>query len=281
MRVLFFVNLNKKNAQQCTLRAIQILTEAGADCSVVPPAACGLLQKMRVAKEEEAVSFDVLAAVGGDGTIMETAKTAVRAGKPLLVINVGRMGFLSGVKGNEPEKLTRLFRGQMIEHQRMLLQIDFEGKNLIAVNDIVVSKPVLSNLIDLSVACNHRPVISYRADAVLFSTPTGSTASALSNGGPIADPDLAFLSMSPICPHSLISRPYLFSDSSILKATLGKSSKAHLIVDGQPVALLENGARFTIKRSASELRLLTLEDHAFFEAVREKFLPGMEEEQPQ
>lgn len=279
MRVLFFVNLDKKNAQQCTLRAIESLTNAGAECFVTRTSASGLLESFPIAEKEEASLFDFIVAVGGDGTIMETAKTAAYVGKPLIGINTGRLGFLSGVEGQEPEKLLRLFNNQFTKHHRMLLEIDVNGQSFTAINDLVVTRPKLTNIMDLSVFCAGKRVIHYRADSVLFSTPTGSTAYALSNGGPITDPDLYFISMSPICPHSLISRPYLFSDKAVLEATPGEGNDAYLLVDGQLVASIESGTRVTIKKSEKELQLLTLDDHAFFEVVKRKFLIEREQEQ--
>lgn len=276
MRFLFFVNLNKKNARNYTLCAAKILMEAGADCYITESSYDDSFSELKTAKADEAAYFDVIIAVGGDGTIMSAAEIAAMADKPVLGINAGRVGFLSGVEADDPKKLLKLLDGKFVQRRRMLMQIDFKDKKLIAVNDAVISKPNLSTIIDLSISCDGSPALSYRADAVLFSTPTGSTAYALSNGGAVADPELNFISVSPICPHSLIFRPYLFSDRAVLKATLGEKNHGHLIVDGKPASSLDGADEVIISKSSVELKLLTLKDYKFFELVKQKFLTDVE-----
>lgn len=281
MRFLFFVNLNKKNARSYTLCAAKTLIKAGAECYITESSYDDSLSELKTVKEDEAVFFDAIIAVGGDGTIMSAAEVAAKADKPILGINAGRVGFLSGVDADDPKKLLKLLDGSFVQRRRMLIQVEFNDKKVIAVNDAVISKPNLSTIIDLSISCNGRPALSYRADAVLFSTPTGSTAYALSNGGAVADPELDFISVSPICPHSLISRPYLFSDKAILKVTLGKNNVGHLIVDGRPIVSLNATDEVIISKSSAELKLLTLEDYKFFEVVKQKFLTDVEWERRQ
>ena len=155
----------------------------------------------------------------------------------------------------------------------MLLEIEHGGKKHIAVNDAVFVKPVLGSLINLKVFEKNDFVIEYRTDSVLFSTPTGSTAYALANGGPISDPNLKFISMSPICAHSLISRTYLFSQGAELIVEIGKKDQAYLVVDGVQRCLLNSGDRVKIRKSNKTLRLVYLKDVPFFKLVRKKFLP--------
>ncbi len=265
MQFFFVINRDKPHAEETADRALQLLERAGAVCTATG--------KNALSSSQDLKDSDMIIAVGGDGTILSAAQFAVRFDKPILGLHAGRLGFLSGARGEELGSLLRLLRGSYVEHRRMLLTVRVGEKSRTAVNDLLITKPALGSLIDVSVQESGRDVIDYRADSVLFSTPTGSTAYALSSGGPVADPALSFISMAPICSHSLVSRTYLFSDSAKLTAKLGEDCRGHLVIDGEPCFQLPPGQEVHIRRSERTLRLVCLQDQPFYEVVREKFLP--------
>ena len=273
MKIFFIVNVGKRKAVEKAKDAILFLKKFGCQCAVEREKV-DLFDKQVAGKTlDEIHKFDFIIAVGGDGTVLAASEYALKYDIPILGINAGHLGFLCGLEYQNLKKLSRIFSGEYAERRRMLLEVEYGAKKYIAVNDAVFVKPVLGSLIDLKIFEKSNFIIEYRADSVLFSTPTGSTAYALSNGGPISDPNLNFISMSPICAHSLISRTYLFSDNAELVVEVGKKDQAHLVLDGVDICLLNSGDRVKIRKSEKRLRLVYLKDIPFFELVRKKFLP--------
>lgn len=217
---------------------------------------------------------DIVVALGGDGTILHVTRQAAFAGKPVLGVNTGRLGFMAGIEANETECLQQLFTGQYRIEDRMMLEIRMMNSDIpyYALNDAVISNGVVSKIIDVSLCCNGKFINDYRADGLIVSTPTGSTAYSLSAGGPIIDPGLESIGITPICPHSLISRTILFTpDSEITTCThRGKDEISYLTVDGEDaVEIAENGAvRF--KKSKIMAHLIRLKDITFYEALSNK-----------
>lgn len=163
---------------------------------------------------------DMAITVGGDGTIIHAAKYAAKADKQLIGVNVGRLGFAADVEPHEYEQLERLITGDYATEERILLDVEVikedGSKHYLAVNDAVVARGQLSKTIDLHLTLDGDEISKYRADGLLFSTPTGSTAYSLSAGGPILAPKMECILMTPVCPHSLFSRSVLFSGESEL-----------------------------------------------------------------
>ena len=153
---------------------------------------------------------DMAVAVGGDGTIVHVAKAAAQADCPILGINGGCLGFLAGVERNELDELSRLLKGDYIEEPRALLQVSVQRgsqqQTYYAMNEAVISRGGLSQLLDLRVTSDGRDVLRCRGDGVIIATPTGSTAYSLSAGGPIVDPAVDCMVLTPICPHTVASR---------------------------------------------------------------------------
>lgn len=274
MRIFFVINNSKPEAIDNAKKAIYILNDFNCECAVERNV-FEFFKKCAIADDIRNIyKYDFIIAVGGDGTIIAASEYAAKYDIPVLGINSGHMGFLCGLERHDLEKLEKILKNQYNEKKRMLLEVDYNNKKYIAVNDVVFTKPVLGSLIDLKVFESGNFVIEYRADSVLFSTPTGSTAYALSNGGPVADPNLDFVSMAPICAHSLASRTYLFSKNAELVVKIGHRNKTHIVVDGVELDLLDNGSEVKIRKSDKKLRLVYLEDIPFFDLVRKKFLPN-------
>lgn len=279
MKILFTVNTNKPDAVPITKQAMRILAKAGAQCLLdsrhreefsCPAENCVNFSQL-------CNDFDMIITVGGDGTIMNAAKYAIFYDKPLLGINAGRLGFLAGLESGDLDQLPRLLQGEYAEHPRMMLRVVHKSKNgelhYSALNDAVLAKAALSSVIDVQVLYGQRGSIRYRCDSIIFSTPTGSTAYALSNGGPIADPDLSFISLAPICPHALVSRTLLFSEQSVIRARLGEDNRtdAFLLIDGKNVGQVMPEDVLHIQQCKNKLRLISLDNREFYEVVSKKF----------
>ena len=159
----------------------------------------------------------------------------------------------------------------------MLLDVSIEDENgnakeFLAVNDAIIARGELSRIIDLEVYHNNHKMSDYRADGLLFSTPTGSTAYSLSAGGPIVEPEMECILMTPVCPHSLFSRSVLFNNKSVIsvKANNIEYSKTVLTIDGQESVELQENQRVVIKQSSLYLKLLTLNEKNFYTRLNEK-----------
>lgn len=198
------------------------------------------------------------------------------SGVPVLGVNIGHLGFMAGLEVDELEELKRLLNDDFITDDRMMLEITFEnrpGVKYYALNDVVISKGALSRIIDISISCNGRPVSGYRADGVIVSTPTGSTAYSLSAGGPIIDPVLECIEVTPICPHSLLSRTVLFTPQTVIGLQVKKlvDKDAYLTIDGHDSVKLEEYEKVNISKAKQKAKLIRLKDISFYEVLNNKF----------
>lgn len=221
---------------------------------------------------------DLLMVVGGDGTIIEYAKQAAAAGKPILGINAGRLGFLSGMEQDGLSLLSKLAAGDYVTEHRKFLEVvhekaDGSAVNYLALNDLVVSHGMLSTIVDIDICCSGEAVNSYRADGVIVSSPTGSTAYALSAGGPIIHPEIACFSVTPICSHSLANRSILFPGNSEVSIRMGASNRGSMFVtcDGNASAPFDRGDTIRVRLSDLSIDLLNLTGTGFYERINEKF----------
>lgn len=271
MKIFFVVNYSKRNAVEKAKKVMGVLKKLNCDCAVDEQNSNFFDGFAIGEKIENLGSYNFIIAIGGDGTVILASKIAIKFNLPLLGINAGHMGFLCGLEFSELENLKNLVYENYFIRERMLLKVSYKSNEWIAINDAIVAKPTYHGFVNLKVYDGDSFIISYRADSVLFSTPTGSTAYSLSNGGPIADPSLEFISMAPICAHSLISRTNLFSPDSILNVEIGSENEACLILDGVAIKLLKQNSVVQIKQSEKKLKLIYLKDVHFFELVKNKF----------
>lgn len=223
-------------------------------------------------------SCDAVIALGGDGTILHCAKYAAAFGKPVLGINSGRLGFMAGLELNELDELDRLLSGDYTVEQRMLLDVTVSGADgevrCRALNEAVISRGALSRMIEVTVQNSGSPVAVYEADGVIVATPTGSTAYSLSAGGPMVDPSLNCLLLTPICPHSLHTRPYLFHESAELLLTTDHRADVTVFVtvDGEEAIPVPEDGVIRVKRSDIQATLIRLKERSFYEILDQKLL---------
>ncbi len=220
---------------------------------------------------------DFCIAIGGDGTIMSLAKTAAISDKPVLGINFGRMGFIAGLEPQNADDIVKLTEAQFTIDRRMMLKVTVtSGENmrtLYALNDAVIARGALSRIIDLSVSLDDKIISHYRADGLLLSTPTGSTAYSLSAGGPVIDPTISCILLTPVCPHSLFSRSVLFADTARLtvQAENEANDEVFLTVDGQDSVKIMRGDRIIIEKANVQAQLIKIKDKNFYQILSDKF----------
>ncbi|MBQ3904014.1 MAG: NAD(+)/NADH kinase [Eubacterium sp.] len=224
-------------------------------------------------------SCDVVIAVGGDGTTLNVAKRASLCGKPTLGVNAGRLGFMSGLERNELDLLSNLISGNYTVEERMMLKADVTENNQvisshICLNDAVISRGDLARLIDISLSCEGRDVTNARADGMIVSTPTGSTAYSMAAGGPVVSPDNSCFIVTPICPHSLVNRSIVFSaDKELeLSVTNDVNNNAFLSIDGADSIPLNPETKIIISKSGYSTKLIKLKPDNFYEILNKKIL---------
>lgn len=237
------------------------------------------LAQRRVAAEIDLISedMDLLIILGGDGTLLHVAEEASRLGVPVVGVNLGDLGFLTEVAvGERYEVLSLIMSGKMILEERLMLKTRICHKGEIAawryaLNDIVISKGSAERLARLSTWADRKYITTYRADGLIFSTPTGSTAYNLSAGGPIVNPALQAILVTPICPFMLESRPVLLPASARLTTSLAEQTTGvRVIVDGQPVWELATGDNLEVAASEKPLKLICSSQKDYFEILRNK-----------
>jgi NAD+ kinase len=236
---------------------------------------------IRIASPEELVrQVDVVSVFGGDGTLLYAARLIGTSGVPILGINLGSLGFLTEVKISKMhEAFDVLLSGQYQLEERVLLEVEVlrEGRvvgQYLALNDAVINKNALARIIELEVSVNSHPVLLTRADGLIVSTPTGSTAYSLAAGGPILYPILEAFIVAPICPHALTNRPLVIPDRHTVGVWLRRGSDVMLTVDGQVGMPLLQQDCLRIRRAQSTLRLVMPFGNNFFELLREKLRWG-------
>ncbi len=227
--------------------------------------------------EEIAAECDIIIAIGGDGTILTASVQASANNKPLLGINTGRLGFMASMERDELESLAKLKTGDYCTEDRMMLDVSLvrDGKTVsshTALNDVVIARPY-SKITDYEIFTDGIAVSSMRSDGMVFATPTGSTAYALSAGGPILEPETECIQLTPICPHSLFSRTMVFKSERVLEVRhYSDDDSVYFSVDGKFSCALTRDERLIIKKSEKKLRLIDIKGHSFFGAVNSKLM---------
>lgn len=219
--------------------------------------------------------------VGGDGTLLNAARNLIDYNVPIMGINLGRLGFLVDVSPDEMAmRFDELFEGKFEEEHRIILtatveHVDGKISENDAFNDVVVHKWDVARMIETETYINGKFLNSMRADGLIVSTPTGSTAYALSGGGPILQPDLDALVLVPICPHTMSFRPIVIDGESKIEMHVKDSTdKAQLTCDGQTNLALVPGDKITIQRKSRVVRLIHPCKHDHYEILRAKLRWG-------
>jgi NAD+ kinase len=219
---------------------------------------------------------DLAVILGGDGSMLSSARALAPAGVPLVGVNQGRLGFMTDIAlGNMLEQLGRIQEGDYTIERRSMLHAEVaRGGGVpyasLALNDVVLSKGGTGRLIELLVQIDGQFVYDLRSDGLIITTPTGSTAYALSSNGPILQPNVPGFALVPICPHTLSNRPIAVSELCVIEIALKHAADARLHVDGQPQFELEEGDRVLVKRSEHAAKLVHPPGYSYYAMLREK-----------
>jgi len=232
-------------------------------------------------REQVAQGCDLLVVLGGDGTLLAAARALRGREIPLFAVNLGGLGFLTAISTDEiyPE-LERALQGQHRIGRRRMLHCELVrgGQTLAAyeaLNDVVLAKASLARMIDLETWVDTQLVCWYKADGLIVSTPTGSTAYSLSAGGPIIFPTVVALCLTPISPHMLTNRPVIVPDASVIKIiNHAADGETYLTIDGQIGEPLNSGDHVVCRRSAQVLELIRPPRSMFFDVLRQKLKWG-------
>ena len=229
---------------------------------------------------------DLAIVVGGDGTLLAAARSLVDFQVPILGVNLGRLGFLADISPGELiNRLDEILNGHYREDQRSLLHAEVRrGESTVtqadALNDVVVHKREMARMIEIRALLDGRYVTDYRADGLIISTPTGSTAYALSSGGPIVAPNMEAVLLVPICPHTLTQRPLMVDVDSEIEIQIDPANSTDIQVtcDGQVGLDIRPGDRVVIRKKRRRLRLLHPTGHDYFQLLRAKLGWGVRPE---
>jgi NAD+ kinase len=234
-----------------------------------------------LASEEIPDQADLVVVLGGDGTLISVARLVGERRIPILGINLGSLGFLTEITLDELyPALEACLAGKYLTSERMMLHVTIERKRQIiaehrVLNDAVVNKGALARIIDLEATVNGCYLTTFKADGLIISSPTGSTGYSLSANGPIIDPSLDCIVITPICPHTLTNRPIVVDKNAEVTLTLRSAQEdVFLTLDGQVGVEMKTGDMVRINKAVSKTRLVTSHHRDFFEVLRTKLKWG-------
>ncbi len=278
-KIAFFESSGKQDAILWAEKALDILrehkVEVIADETFVSKLNTFAREKIKtVALHDFEKHADMVISFGGDGTMLAAARILIKSNIPIMGINVGKLGFLAEFPTSRLEEaLLEVLSGQFRVVDRTVLETEIDGEITFALNDFVIEKKDSSRMITLEAYSNDHYIGDYRADGLIVTTPTGSSAYSLSCGGPIIAPTTEVICLTPISPHTLTLRPLVIPDSNELRLKLHSSTgRAAVVADGQVEKTLKNGELIIIKKSDSKIKLIKPMDSSYFSVLRRKLL---------
>ena len=289
MRFAFFGNEYQAKKSQAVYKIIAFLQQRKAEVLMDKPfyefITQGQHMDISVTRVFEGDDFeaDFAISMGGDGTLLETAARIGAKRIPIIGVNIGRLGFLAAVNPSDIETaFDALYRGDYQLHDHSVIKIETEEGGEVtglpyALNDIALLKRDNASMISIRTSINNEYLMTYQADGVIVTTPTGSTAYSLSNGGPVIAPDTATLCLTPVAPHSLTVRPIVVPDNSVI--TMKVESRSHnflAAVDGRSMSL-NDGTVVRIFRAPYSARIVRFTERRYFTTLREKMMWGMDQ----
>ena len=280
MKIFVIPCASKEKSIAVLPSVITVLLESGIKPILTESAAvqCGENRAECMTDESATDACDMLMTIGGDGMLLKWGKRAAAAGKPVIGINTGRVGFMTAVDVDELDKLKALADGTYSLSRRMMLTAEHTHsggtQQLTALNDVVLFKESGSKLPEFEVRINGALVNRVRADGLIFSTPTGSTAYALAAGGPIIEPTVECIQMTALSAHTLLNRPMIFSSNDVVSVDHipYEGSRVYMSVDGSDGIELRPDDSLVIKRSAVHLNIAEVGVRSFFTNVGEKLM---------
>lgn len=221
---------------------------------------------------------DILIALGGDGTMLTAARIVGQHGTPILGVNLGKLGFLAEVSVDElHDSIDDILKGNYVAEERMALEAtaNKDKRPYTALNDVVVDKGASSRAMDLETYVNNDYLVTYAADGIIITTPTGSTAYSLAAGGPIVAPQADVITVNPIAPHTLTARPIVIPADSVIRVIVKASSKqVHITTDGQTEGFYDSPVEFTVRKAPYTIKLVKRGRRKFYDLLRTKLMWG-------
>ncbi|CCY66046.1 NAD kinase [Marseilla massiliensis] len=285
MRFAIFGNIYQSRKSANIQKILACLDEHDAEVCIERRFYDYLVSTGRIAEgsvglfDDSLFEADFVISMGGDGTLLRAAGHVGSKGTPILGVNMGRLGFLADVLPSEIEEaIASLYDGNYDIENHTVIQAEADGRPLqgpsYALNDIAVLKRDNASMITIHAEVDGEYLVTYQADGLIVSTPTGSTAYSLSNGGPIIVPCTGTLCLTPVAPHSLNIRPIVIPDGTVINLTVESRSHNFLIaVDGQSEKCAE-GTSLTIRKAPYTIRIVKRSGHRYFSTLREKMMWG-------
>ena len=278
-------NFNIYDKAQAALRVAEELVSLGAEV-LIPSVNKDRIFRMHKSRreyvylplEEAYAAAECIVVLGGDGSLLDAARRAAPLGKPLLGINMGHLGYMAELEIGELSELSKIVSGDFEIDERLMLSVSVHTQTgglkseAYALNDAVISNGSVARIVDLELYEGGEFVSNYRADGLIVATPTGSTAYSMSAGGPITDPHLDCLLVTPVCPHSLTARPLLFRADTVveIKNICQREKMLYLTVDGRNNFEIYRGDVVRVTRSEMVTRLIRLHKGGFYNRLQHK-----------
>jgi len=284
--ILFVLNFGEKksiNSLKALLKkkfsdeiSIQIYNTSSSNTDICQ------ISKVKVINESNIDSSDLIISIGGDGTMLKSAKLSFKYNIPVTGINKGRLGFLTDINPSDSYKtLNDLLLGKFKTENRLLIETIINNGNDqksigIALNDVAIRRKETGRMMQVTTAIDGNYINKHEGDGFIVSTPTGSTAYSLSCGGPILKPDVEALILVPICPHSLNDRPMVIPSNSeiLIEPILVNEEIAEIALDGDSNYEIKQGETITINATKRPIKLIHPEDYDYFDVLRSKLLWG-------
>ena len=277
MRIALMPNLTRKEAFGATKGICESLENLGAEYCFTPEYKEDFsFSGAEFLPEDEAISgCDAVIAIGGDGSIIHAAKIAAVKQKPILGVNAGRLAFMAGLEDNELHLLSRLIEGDYTLDKRLMLKTGvISGGEIIGldycVNDTLITNKEKQRMTAIDVSLDGNVFNSYLCDGILVSTPTGSTAYSLSAGGPIVDPELESILLTPLCPHSLVDRSLIFRPDAVITVESAEESPLCISNDGTEPMNIEPGCKAVISRAEFTANFIRIKSDNFIDILYKK-----------
>lgn len=273
MKIGLIVNPQKPLAKKVTHELIQFLLSKGITPLLEISASSQLHETKFAATDKEILnSADLIIALGGDGTMLRTARLVGKKEIPIMGVNLGGLGFLTEFSGNEVKTaVTDFLNNKYREENRMVLLISYKKEKFYAFNDCAINMGQDGRVIELILSRDATFICKLVADGVVVATPTGSTAYSLAAGGPIVFPTMDAILITPLCPHILSARPLVVPSSDTLTLELaGRSEKAILVIDGQERREIKLGDKVLVSQADYYIRLIAPKQKSYYEILRTK-----------
>jgi len=276
-KVGIIANVEKERIAPFTASFQQWLEKRGVRVFLEEEIAVRMKQKAGFRRDDATLSLDLIAVLGGDGTLLRAARFVARHNLPIVGINMGTFGYLTEINRSETyAAFDLILAGDFVTEKRMMLDVSVRrgGKRIgsgTVLNDVVINRGNLSRIVELETSVGGQHLTTYKADGLIISTPTGSTAYSLSAGGPIVFPGKELMIIKPICPHTLTNRPIIFPESAVVNIVLRSGGGgATITLDGQESYRIERADVMEVKKSKQATKLVLSPHRSYGEILRSK-----------